>query len=359
MSDSNPTVAATGTARPASEAPAPPARERRGPPVPVIVFGLLLLVGAVFGFQRWRWGLTHVSTDNAQIEGHLIPVSPKVGGYVVAVNAEENTRVGTDSLLVQIDDREYRAKLAQAEGDLASALANAGQKGRAGQAEAQLAAARAQVAQAEANATRARNDVERYRTLAARQIVSRQQLDAATATSLAANAQLDAMRKQVQAAEAALQGAGARVEAARAARDQAALNIGFTRVRAPDSGLVSRRNVEVGQLVQAGQPLMSVVTLHDVWVVANLKETEIADVNPGDKVEIEVDAYGKHKFAGHVESLSGATGAKFSLLPPDNATGNFTKVVQRVPVRIAVDGPRDPERPLRPGMSVLVTVTTK
>lgn len=359
MSDSNPTVAASGTARPAPEPPAPPARERRGPPVPVIVFGLLLLVGAVFGFQRWRWGLTHVSTDNAQIEGHLIPVSPKVGGYVVAVNAEENTRVGAESLLVQIDDREYRAKLAQAEGDLASALANAGQKGRAGQAEAQLAAARAQVAQAEANATRARNDVERYRTLAARQIVSRQQLDAATATSLAANAQLDAMRKQVQAAEAAWQGASARVEAARAARDQAALNISFTRVRAPDSGLVTRRNVEVGQLVQAGQPLMSVVTLHDIWVVANLKETEIADVNPGDKVEIEVDAYGKHKFHGHVESLSGATGAKFSLLPPDNATGNFTKVVQRVPVRIAVDGPRDPEFPLRPGMSVLVTVTTR
>ena len=267
--------------------------------------------------------------------------------------------MSTDSVVVRLDDREYRSKLAQADADLEVAIASAGSRVRAGQTEAQLAAARAQVAQAEANATRARNDVERYRTLAARQVISRQQLDAAVAASQSAEAQLDAARKQVEAAQAAVLGANARVMAARASRDQALLNLSYTRVVAPESGLVSRKNVEVGQFVQAGQPLMSIVTLHDVWVVANLKETEIADVTPGDPVEIRVDAYGKQRFHGHVQSLSGATGAMFSLLPPDNATGNFTKVVQRVPVKILVDDARDPLHPLRPGMSVQVTIKTR
>jgi membrane fusion protein (multidrug efflux system) len=149
------------------------------------------------------------------------------------------------------------------------------------------------------------------------------------------------------------------VGAARAARDQAALNLSYTRVTAPSGGVVSRKSVEVGQLVQPGQPLMSVVPLDDIWVTANLKETQTANVTPGDPADVTVDAYSGRRFAGHVESISPATGAKFSLLPPDNATGNFTKVVQRIPVRVRLDGPNDPTRPLRPGMSVVVTITTK
>jgi len=149
------------------------------------------------------------------------------------------------------------------------------------------------------------------------------------------------------------------VGAARAARDQAALNLSYTRITAPADGVVSKKTVEVGQLVQPGQPLMSLVPLGDVWVTANLKETQTADVSQGDPADFTVDAYPGRHFSGHVESLSPATGAKFSLLPPDNATGNFTKVVQRIPVRIRLDGKNDPAHPLRPGMSVVVTIQTK
>ena len=147
---------------------------------------------------------------------------------------------------------------------------------------------------------------------------------------------------------------------ARSSRDQAALNLTYTRIVAPSNGVVSKKTVELGQLVQPGQPLMSVVPLDDIWVTANFKEIEVADVNPGDRAEFTVDAYPGCRFPGHVESLSPATGARFSLLPPDNATGNFTKVVQRIPVRIRQDGASDcGARMLRPGMSVVATVTTK
>ena len=147
--------------------------------------------------------------------------------------------------------------------------------------------------------------------------------------------------------------------AARAARDQIALQLSYTRVTAPDGGIISRRSVEAGQSVQIGQPLLSIVPLDSIWAVANLKETDIGDIRIGDPVDVEVDAYPGHHFSGRVESISPATGAKFSLLPPDNATGNFTKVVQRIPVRIRLDRPNDAQRPLRPGMSVVATITTK
>jgi membrane fusion protein (multidrug efflux system) len=170
---------------------------------------------------------------------------------------------------------------------------------------------------------------------------------------------VQAAREQVVAASAGVRGAESRVLAARAARDQAALMLSYAQITAPEAGVITRKSIEVGQFVQPGQLVMSVVPLHDVWIVANLKETEVRNVVPGSKVEIAVDSYPGKKFHGHVESLSPATGAKFSLLPPDNATGNFTKVVQRIPVRIHVEGPIDPRHPLRPGMSVRVVVNTR
>jgi membrane fusion protein (multidrug efflux system) len=309
--------------------------------------------------SRWRWGLTHVSTDDAQVEGHIIPTLARVNGYVAEVGVRENQAVAAGQLLVRLDDREFVARLAQADADLQGALSAQGSRGRVGQAEAQLAAARAAVAQAEANATRARQDADRAQKLAARGIVSGSQLDAAVTGLAAAEAGLDVARKQVQAAEAAWSGAGSRAASQRAARERAALDLSYTRIVAPRAGVVSRKVVEVGQYVQAGQSLMNVVPLDDVWVVANLKETEIREVTPGDRAEIAVDAYPGRRFRGHVESLSPATGARFSLLPPDNATGNFTKVVQRIPVRIRVDDAADPQHPLRPGMSVVATVTAK
>jgi len=310
-----------------------------------MVMGAALLGLLGFGAKRWWFARSHVSTDNAQVDGHIIPILPKVGGFVAEVRVQENQEVKAGDTLVVLDDRDFRSRLAQTEADLAALLATVSSRTRVGQAE-------AAVAQAQANALKAHADLARMEPLALQDIVSAQQLDAARAAAAAADAQLAA-------SQAALVGADARVAASRAARDQAALQLSYTRVLAPANGVVSKKTVEVGQLVQSGQPLMAVVPLQDVWVVANLKETETADVTAGDPAEITVDAYRGLRFRGHVESLAPATGAKFSLLPPDNATGNFTKVVQRIPVRIRLDGPNDPAHPLRPGMSAVATIQTK
>src|SRR6266581_1748571 len=309
-----------------------------------VIMGVVLVALAALGARRWIFSLSHQSTDDAQVDGHIVPILPKVGGFVTEIRVDENQRVRVGDTLIVLDDRDYKVRLAQAEADLAVALAGVSNRTRVGQAE-------AQVEQAQANALKAHADLDRLRPLAEQDIVSQQQLDAAEAAARAADAALAA-------AQAALVGADARVGAARAARDQAALNLSYTRITAPASGVVSKKTVELGQLVQAGQPLMSVVPLEDVWLTANLKETQVQDVKPGEPVDFTVDAYPGIHFRGHVESLSPATGARFSLLPPDNATGNFTKVVQRVPVRIRPDKV-DPAHPLRPGMSVVVTIQTK
>ncbi len=321
------------------------ARRPRRRPVTFMVLGLIVVALGYGGVRRLLWGRTHESTDNAQVDGHIVPILPKVGGFVAEVRVQDNQPVRGGDTLVILDDADFRAKLAQTEADYHAALAGVSSNTRVGQAE-------AAIRQAEGNARKAHADLDRLQPLAQRDIVSQQQLDAAQAAATAADA-------QVSAAQAALAAADARVAAARAARDAAALQLSYTRVTAPLSGVVSKKNVEVGELVQAGQPLMSVVPLSDVWIVANFKETQVEGVTPGDAADVTVDAYPGLHVAGHVESLSPATGAKFSLLPPDNATGNFTKVVQRVPVRIRLDRPNDPDRPLRPGMSVEVTVTTR
>jgi len=318
---------------PAQPAQPPPKRSRR---TVFMIMGVVLLALIVFGVRRWWFGRSHVSTDNAQVDGHIVPILPKVGGYVVEVRVDENHPVKAGDTLVVLDDRDLRARLAQ----------TVSSRTRVGQAD-------AAVAQANANALKARADLARIEPLAIQNVVSQQQLDAAHAAAAAAEAQLAS-------AQAALVGADARVASARAARDQAALQLSYTRVTAPSNGVVSKKSVELGQLVQPGQPLMTVVPLDDIWVTANLKETETADVTPGDSADVTVDAYKGVAFCGHVESLSPATGAKFSLLPPDNATGNYTKVVQRIPVRIRLDCSKvDAAHPLRPGMSVVATIKTK
>jgi len=329
----------------ASITPAPekPAGGRKRIVLLVIGIGLAFLLFS--GGRRFVFNLSHVSTDDAQVDGHVVPILPKVGGFVAEVRVQDNTPVKAGDVLVVLDDRDYRARLEQTNADVAVAQAGVSSPARVGQAE-------AAVNQAQANAEKAHSDLDRLRPLAAQGIVSPQQLDADEATARAADAALAS-------AQAALAGADARVAAARAAQDQAALQLSYTRVTAPVSGVVSKKNVEVGQLVQAGEPLMSVVPMDDIWVTANLKETEVADVKAGEPVDVTVDAYpGKH-YACAVQSISPATGARFSLLPPDNATGNFTKVVQRVPVRIACAQSADPSFLLRPGMSVVATIKTK
>jgi membrane fusion protein, multidrug efflux system len=331
-------------AAPSTGAPAPAPRAGGRRRLAFALMGVALIALAGLGARKWVYGLSHVSTDDAQVDGHIVPILPKVGGFVNEIRVDENQRVRGGDTLVVLDDRDYKARLAQAEADLAVALTSVSNRARVGQAE-------AQVAQAQATALRAHADLERLRPLAAQEIVSKQQLDAAEAGAVEADAALAS-------AQAALLGADARVGGARAARDQAALNLSYTRLTAPAAGVVSKKTVELGQLVQAGQPLMSVVPLEDVWLTANLKETQIENVRPGERADFTVDAYPGLTFRGHVESLSPATGARFSLLPPDNATGNFTKVVQRVPVRVRPDK-FDPAHPLRPGMSVVVTIETK
>jgi membrane fusion protein, multidrug efflux system len=337
------------------------------------IVALLALAILVWGVRKWTYGRSHESTDNAQVDGHIIPVLAKVGGYVTAVNAAENAPAREGDVLVRIDSAEYAVRLAQAEADLAAARATAGGRGSTGQAEAQVLTAagqqsslEAQIAAARANAEKARADLVRFEELAEKQIISRQQLDAARAAADAANANLLAVQRQASAAgagvanaQAGVRFAEARLGAAAAARDNAALQLSYTTITAPATGVVARKQVEVGQLVQAGQPLLSVVADTGVWVTANFKETQLADLRVGQKADIEVDAYAGAKAHGVVESVSAATGAKFALLPPDNATGNFTKVVQRIPVRLRITQGLDAERPLRPGMSVTAHVETR
>jgi membrane fusion protein, multidrug efflux system len=356
---------------PVAAAPTPaPARKRR---LALPILALLLLGAGAWGFSKWSYGRTHASTDNAAVDGHLIPVLAKVGGYVTAVKVAENDHVAPDAELVQIDDAEYRVRMAQAEAELAAAQASAGGASGAGQAQAavqtasgQRAAVESQIAAARVAQTKALADLQRVRELADKQIVSRQQLDAAQAAADVATANLQAAERQagaasgtVSSAQAGVRLADARLRAAEASRANAALQLSYTHLSAPVGGVVSRKSVEVGQLVQPGQPLLTVVSDTGIWVTANFKETQLADVRVGQPAELEIDAYEGCVAEGRVQSLSAATGSKFALLPPDNATGNFTKVVQRVPVRIQVTTGCGPERPLRPGMSVMAHVRTK
>jgi membrane fusion protein (multidrug efflux system) len=348
-----------------------PARKR--PPVMLFVGLALLLVGGWWGFGKWNFSRTHVSTDDAAVDGHIVPVLAKVGGYVQTVTVAENSRVQQDSLLVQIDPAEYNVRLASADADLAAARAATGAAGLTGQAEAAVLAAAGQQASLESQIeaarvaeSKARADLARTKELADKQIVSRQALDAAQAAADAATASLQALQRQGGSASAAVTNAhagvrlaAARLQAAAVARQSAALQLSYTKVSAPESGIVSRKQVEPGQLVQAGQPLLTIVSDSAVWVTANFKETQLARIRVGQEVDIEVDAYKGQTVKGRVESVSPATGSRFALLPPDNATGNFTKVVQRVPVRVAITKGLGADHPLRPGMSVTVSVLTK
>jgi membrane fusion protein (multidrug efflux system) len=355
---------------PATDAPAERTKRRW---LPVMLVALVLLIGATWGIRRYIFSLHHVTTDNAQVDGHITVISPRISGFVSRVLVDDNERVRAGDTLVVLDDRDLRVRLEQALADLRTAEAAVRSGGRAGQADAQLQATRAEaesaqaaVAAAEAAYRKAAADLERYRGLAAKQIISAQQLDAAQAEEESGRANLDAARKQaaaagsqVSASGAALRGADARLASAQATVANARLQESYSAITAPVSGIVARRTAEPGALVQVGQNLLSLVPDRDVWVTANLKETQLATVKVGDPADFTVDAYPDRTFRGKVESLSPATGARFALLPPDNATGNFTKVVQRVPVRIAVEQSDSGPTPLRPGMSVEVTIATR
>jgi len=330
---------------------------------------VVLLLALAWGGQKFLYARGHESTDDAAIDGHIVPVVAKVGGYVEKVNVGENDHVTEGQVLVQLDTAEFAVKLEQANADLAAARAAAGGNGQA-EAQVQTAAGQrgaleAQVSLAKVNAARAHADLNRMQELASKQIISLQQLDAARGAAAVADAAVSAAERQAAAAGGTVTGAqagtrlaAARLQAADAMRANAALQLSYTRLTAPTSGTVSRKTIEVGQLMQPAQQVMSIVADTGAWVTANFKETQLAIMKVGQPVDIVVDAYSGCTVSGTIQSISGATGSKFSLLPPENATGNFTKVVQRVPVKVTITKDCGAGRPLRPGMSVSVHVKT-
>jgi membrane fusion protein (multidrug efflux system) len=377
----------------------------------ILAIAVVLLVGGVF---LWRYLSSYESTDDAQADVHLYPVSARISGYVVKVNVDDNQWVQKGTVLVEIDPKDFEVAVSQAQANLASAEATAQslnitvpitsvntssqlkstasdiENAQAGiiAAERQLTAAHAQVQQAEANDMRAQDDLHRYKLLVDKREVAEQIYDqalaaakASTATVAAATANESAAQQFVQQAQSRLVEAEAnhqsaetgpqqvsstraRVRAAiadvqqkRALLEQAQLNLQYTKIVAPVSGEVNK-TVVVGMNVQPGQQLLTVVPLDEVWVTANFKETQLRHMRVGQKAEIHVDSTGR-KLKGRVDSIAGATGPTFSLLPPENATGNYVKIVQRIPVKIVLEPGENRDRQLRPGMNVVPDVYLK
>jgi membrane fusion protein (multidrug efflux system) len=375
-------------------------------------FRMFMIIGVVVllvaGFFLWRYFNSYESTDDAQIDGHMNPVSPRVAGHIQKLLVEDNQYVAAGTPLLQIDARDYQVLVARAKADYDNAVAAAKAAGvnvpitststgsqlaaaaaevQSAQAELvaaqqQLEAANAQLVQADANNVKAQNDLARYKQLVSKQEISQQQYDQAYAAAQAGAATVDVARagtlaaqQQIKAAQGRLaqaqanaraaqtgpqqvaavrsraQSAEALVEQKKAELDAAQLNLQYTTIVAPVNGVVTNRTAEVGQNVQPGQELMRIINLDDIWVTANFKETQLRHMRVGQAATISVDATGKD-YKGHVQSIAGASGSVTSLLPPENATGNFVKVVQRIPIKITFDRGETREHVLRPGMSV-------
>jgi membrane fusion protein, multidrug efflux system len=327
----------------------------------------LIAAAAAYGSYYWMVGRFLESTDDAYVQADSTIVAPKVSGYLSKVLVEDNQPVKADQPLAKIDDRDYVASLDQAKADVATAQADIENVTAAlAQQQAVIAQARATVAVDQANLTYAEQENTRYGILAnqgsasveiAQQTASRR--DTARATLTRDTAAVTAAEQQVVILQAQLAKTKAALQHYEAAQEQAQLNLGYTNINAPIDGVVGDRSLRVGEYVQAGTQLMAVVPLVAVYVVANFEETQLAGIRKGAPVSIVVDTYSGATVKGHVDSIAPASGEEFALLPPDNATGNFTKIVQRIPVKIAID-PNDPLRgELRPGMSVTATVDTK
>ncbi|HVW95557.1 MAG TPA: HlyD family secretion protein [Mucilaginibacter sp.] len=329
-----------------------------------IILGTILLVGIIFGIKEYIYYGKHVDTDDAQIDGNISPVVARVGGYVDSIYFEENTHVDKGQVLVKIDDRDFKVKLEQAEAaeNGASANINVGES-QIYATQANSASAKAQVASAAARLEKVKKDYNRYANLVKDGSVTQQQFDQAKADLQVAEANYRAAQDEYKAAQQQVGTTQSQLAVTHKGVDQrqvdvdyAKLQLSYTRIKAPASGITSKKNVQVGQLVQAGQTLFSIVNDNSIYITANFKETQLEKIRDGQKVDVEVDAYPDMKIEGTVYNFSPATGAKFSLLPPDNATGNFVKVVQRVPVKIKISGSKEDIARLRPGMSVSVSV---
>jgi membrane fusion protein, multidrug efflux system len=388
----------------------PPARRnaktRRN--IVILIVVLVILVGGVF---LWRYLSSYESTDDAQADVHLYPVSARISGYVVKVNVDDNQWVEKGTVLVEIDPKDYEVAVAQAQANLGNAEATAqslnitvpitsvstssqlesaqsdidNTKAGVIAAERQLTAAHDQLEQAQANDVKIQDDLKRYKLLVDKREVAEQVYDQAVAAARSSTAAVSGARanesaaqqfveqahsrvaqananhqsaetgpQQVSSSRARARAAVADVEEKRALLEQAQLNLGYTKIVAPVSGEVNK-SVVVGLNVQAGQQLLTVVPLDEVWITANFKETQLRHMRVGQKADIHIDSSGR-TLKGHVDSIAGATGPLFSLLPPENATGNYVKIVQRIPVKIVLEPGENHERQLRPGMNVVPDV---
>lgn len=381
-----------------------------------VIIGIVVLVLIIVGLYWWH-STYYESTDDAQVDGNLVQISSRIAGNIVAVNVEENQQVKKGQVLVEIDPRDAQASLSKGEANLATAKANyeaalanvpitvratgATLSGAAAgvrsalstiaQSEKQLDAAQAQVLAAQALNTKAQADLERYTPLVQRDVVSKQQYDAVVATAANAKAQLagaqanlqaarDQVRvandklataradynsaqngpRQVAAQKAKADAAAAQVQQAEAALETDRLNLSYTKITAPDSGIVNKKTADVGQNVSAGQTLMTLIPLTGLWITANFKETQLTHMRVGQPATITVDAYSGRTYHAKVTQIGGATGSMLSLFPPENATGNYVKVVQRIPVRLDFTNPNEnKDHLLRPGMSVTPKVRVK
>lgn len=332
------------------------------------VAGLVALVLiALYGSHWWASGRFIEETDDAYIGGDVTVIGPKVAGYVEEVLVTDNQRVKAGDLLIRLDSRDYRASLAKAEGAVAAQEALLANLDATEQLQhAVIGQARAGIDAAGAETARSRDDNARYKKLVGSNAVSVESAQRADATfktaqaqSARAQAELLATQRQLDVIATRKQQAKAALMQARAERDLAQLNLGYTELRAPVDGVIGNRRARVGAYAQAGSQLLSVVPASGLWVDANFKEDQLAHMVPGQRVSIHADVLSGREFHGHLDSLAPATGAQFSVLPPENATGNFTKIVQRVPVRILLDPADGVLGQLRPGLSVTASVDTK
>jgi membrane fusion protein (multidrug efflux system) len=331
-----------------------------------IILGLVLVAALVFSIKEYVFLQSHEETDDAQVDGDISPVIARVSGYVNEIRFQDNQYVHAGDTLVILDDRDYKIKLDQAVAAQTAAQKSATAIGAViSETQSNFAVQKANIEEAQVRLWKATQDYERYKNLYDDHAITKAQLDQATADRDGAQAQLDAAKSQVPVLDRRVNTSREQtaatfstVDTRRADVEYAKLQLTYTVITAPASGIISKRNIQIGQLVQAGSPLFSVVH-DDIYITANFKETQMSDIRLNQKVDIRVDAFDKQVIPGVIESFSGATGAKFSLLPPDNATGNFVKVVQRIPVRVKIDADTSVLRRMRPGMSVDVTVHTK
>jgi len=353
-------------------------KPKRSKVFPIILL-ILVIAGAWFGINKYIRGQHHEETDDAQVEANISPVIPRVSGYVLEVRVKDNQRVHRGDTLLILDQRDLRLKLEQAQAALATAKSNLGvarttttaARSNIATSQASIGTINAQIEAAKINLWRANQDYERYANLIKDHSITQQQYEQALATKQTAEQQLRILQEQKNQASSQTSSvtsqSGATASQIRVASsvisqrqvdvDEARLNLSYAIITAPSDGLVSKVNVQAGQFLQAGQSLFSIVLNDDLWVVANFKETQFDKMKIGQRVLVHVDAFPEHDFEAKLASFSPATGARFALLPPDNASGNFVKVVQRLPVRIEFANANDSlVKQLRPGMNVNVDV---